>query len=121
MLPTELDAFRWWRPSLVGWRPLLLGGVLYTLKLELRVPVEVSPQHDLHVCPHSQVQTYQVVPTQDMGEALWQSVESARGFLSPPKIVATWTPKEAVASLLLVAMPGTPSSVLAPSSKARSP
>ncbi|CAK9001556.1 DEAD-box ATP-dependent RNA helicase 25 [Durusdinium trenchii] len=37
--------------------------------------------------PESIVQTYQVVPTQDMGEALWQSVESARGFLSPPKIV----------------------------------
>lgn len=39
----------------------------------------------------AQVQTYKVVPTEDMNTALWHSVRFAQNEFSPPKIVVTWT------------------------------
>lgn len=39
----------------------------------------------------AQVQTYKVVPTEDMNTALWHSVRFAQNDFSPPKIVVTWT------------------------------
>ncbi len=38
----------------------------------------------------AQVQTYKVVPTEEMNTALWHSVRFAQKEFSPPKIVVTW-------------------------------